>query len=105
MSDHDEFGRGGFSQGGFSQGGFSGGGVNRLMDDLAKLATNAAGVAQGAREEAETLIRSRIERWIADRDLVTREEFEAVREMAALAREENEQLASRIDALEKRLAP
>lgn len=77
---------------------------NRLLDDLAKLATNAAGVAQGAQEEAATLIRTRIERWIADRDLVTRDEFEAVREMATLAREENERLAARIDELERRLS-
>lgn len=73
---------------------------NAMLDDLAKLAANAAGVAQGAREEAETLIRSRIERWLADRDLVTREEFDAVRAMAVQAREENERLAARLDALE-----
>lgn len=76
---------------------------NRLLDDLAKLATNAAGVAQGAREEAETLVRSRIERFLSSRDLVTREEFDAVRAMAIEARAENERLAERIAALEARL--
>lgn len=89
-----------------SDNGFDGSRIsNRLFDDLAKLATNAAGLAQGAREEAETLIRARIERWIADRDLVTRDEFEAVREMATLAREENERLLRRIEALETRASP
>lgn len=78
---------------------------NRLMDDLAKLATNAAGIAQGAREEAETLIKSRIDRWLSDRDFVSREEFDAVLEMARRAREENEQLAARIAELEKRCDP
>ena len=62
--------------------------------------TNAMGVAQGAREEAENAIRSWMDRWLADRDLVTREEFEAVREMARKAREENEALKARIEALE-----
>lgn len=78
---------------------------NRLLDDLAKLATNAAGIAQGARDEAETLIKSRIDRWLSDRDFVSREEFDAVREMARRAREENEQLATRIAELEKRYEP
>lgn len=73
---------------------------SRLFDDLSQLVTNAAGVAQGMRDEAETLIRGRIERFIADSDLVTREEFEAVRAMAQKAREENEALSARIAALE-----
>jgi len=76
---------------------------NRLMDDIAQLMTNAMGVAQGAREEAETAVKSVIDRWLADRDLVTREEFDAVRAMAQKAREENEALRARIDALEARL--
>ena len=75
---------------------------NAMLDDIAKLATNAAGLVQGAREEAETAIRSRIERWLAERDLVTRDEFEAVKAMAIAAREENERLAARLEALESR---
>ncbi|MEO0363120.1 MAG: accessory factor UbiK family protein, partial [Pseudomonadota bacterium] len=60
----------------------------------------AAGVAQGVKTEAETVVRQRMERLIADMDLVTREDFEVVREMAQKAREENEALAARIEALE-----
>ena len=60
----------------------------------------AMGVAQGAREEAETAMKSMVDRWLADRDFVTREEFDAVRAMAQKAREENEALRARIDALE-----
>lgn len=74
--------------------------TNAFLDDLAKLAASAAGVAQGAREEAETMIRSRFERFLSARDFVTREEFDAVREMAIRAREENEKLAERLAALE-----
>lgn len=73
---------------------------SKIFDDLSQLMTNAAGVAQGVREEAETLVRGRIERFLADSDLVTREEFDAVRDMAQKAREENEALAARIAALE-----
>jgi BMFP domain-containing protein YqiC len=73
---------------------------NRFFDDLSQLMTNAAGVAQGARDEAETAFRSMIDRWLADRDFVTREEFEAVREMAQKAREQNDALAARLAALE-----
>ena len=74
---------------------------NKVLDDLGQLMTNAMGVAQGAREEAETAMKSMIDRWLADRDFVTREEFDAVRAMAQKAREENEALKARIDALEK----
>lgn len=74
--------------------------TNRLYDEIARLMTNAAGMAQGVRREAETAIKSQLERLIADMDVVTREEFEAVREMAILAREENEKLAARLAALE-----
>lgn len=74
---------------------------NKILDDLSQLMTNAMGVAQGAREEAETAMSSLIDRWLADRDLVTREEFEAVRAMAQKAREENAELKARIEALEK----
>ena len=70
------------------------------MDDISQLMTNAMGVAQGAREEAETAMKSMMDRWLADRDLVTREEFEAVRAMAQKAREENASLEARIAALE-----
>ncbi len=73
---------------------------NKIADDLAQLLTNAMGVAQGAREEAETAFRSMIDRWLADRDFVTREEFDAVRAMAQKAREENDALKARLDALE-----
>lgn len=73
---------------------------NKILDDLSQLATNAMGVAQGAREEAETAMKSLVDRWLADRDFVTREEFDAVRAMAQKAREENEALKARIDALE-----
>ncbi|MCC0064572.1 MAG: accessory factor UbiK family protein [Defluviimonas sp.] len=75
-------------------------GPNRFLDDMAKLMTNAMGVAQGARTEAETAMRSWMDRWLADRDFVTREEFDAVRAMALKAREENEALKARIAALE-----
>ena len=73
---------------------------SRFLDDISQLMTNAAGVAQGVKDEAETAVRQRMERWLADMDLVTREEFEAVREMAQKAREENETLKARLDALE-----
>ncbi len=73
---------------------------NKIMDDISQLMTNAMGVAQGARDEAETAMKSMIDRWLADRDFVTREEFEAVRAMAQKAREENAALEARIAALE-----
>jgi len=74
---------------------------NKVLDDIGQLMTNAMGVAQGAREEAETAMKSMIDRWLADRDFVTREEFDAVRAMAQKAREENEALKARIEALEE----
>lgn len=77
---------------------------NRVLDGLAQLFTNAAGAAQGVRQEVETVIRSQAERLVADLDLVPREEFEVVRAMASLAREENEALKVRIAALETALA-
>ncbi|MCF3974719.1 accessory factor UbiK family protein [Paracoccus salsus] len=73
---------------------------NKFFDDISKLMTNAMGVAQGARSEAETAMKGWVDRWLADRDFVTREEFEAVREMAIKARTENAALKSRLDALE-----
>jgi BMFP domain-containing protein YqiC len=77
---------------------------NRLLDDLARLMTDAAGAAQGVRREAEGFFRSQAERVLRELDVVQREEFEAVRAMAQLAREENERLAQRIAALEARIA-
>ncbi len=76
---------------------------NRILDEFAKLMTDAAGVAQGVRREVETAFRSQAERFLGEMDIVQREEFEAVREMAARAREENEALKKRIDELEMRL--
>lgn len=75
---------------------------NKILDDISQLMTNAMGVAQGAKEEAETAAKSMVDRWLADRDLVTREEFEAVRAMAQKARQENKALLLRIEALEKK---
>ena len=72
---------------------------NKIMEDISQLMTNAMGVAQGAKEEAETAMKSLLDRWLADRDFVTREEFDAVRAMAQKAREENEALKARIAAL------
>jgi BMFP domain-containing protein YqiC len=76
---------------------------NPILDDLARLMTDAAGMAQGVRREAETLAKTQIERLLSTMDVVTREEFEAVRDMAILAREENEMLAARIAELESKL--
>jgi BMFP domain-containing protein YqiC len=79
-------------------------GPNRLLDELAKLMTDAAGAAQGVRREAETAIQAQLERLLNSMDLVKREEFEAVRDMAIKAREENDALAARLAELEKKLA-
>lgn len=77
-------------------------GQNRIFDDLSKLMTNAMGVAQGAKDEAETAMKGWIDRWLADRNFVTREEFEAVREMAIKARTENAELRAMIAELSKK---
>ncbi len=77
---------------------------NRFFDEAARLMNDAAGVAQGVRREVDTLFKTQAERWLRDLDLVKREEFEAVKDMAALAREENEDLKARIAALETKLA-
>lgn len=77
---------------------------NKFFDDMSQLMTNAMGVAQGAKTEAETAMKSWIDRWMADRDFVTREEFDAARAMAQKAREENATLEARIAALEAVLA-
>lgn len=71
-----------------------------LFDDLARLMTDAAGMANGVKREVETAARTRLERLLASMDVVSREEFEAVREMAILAREENARLAAKVAALE-----
>lgn len=78
-------------------------GPNRLFDEFAKLMTDAAGAAQGLKQEAETAFRSQAERFLADMDLVKRDDFDAVQEMASRARSENEELKSRIEALESRI--
>lgn len=77
---------------------------NKFFDDMSQLMTNAMGVAQGAKTEAETAFKGFVDRWMADRNFVTREEFDAVRAMAQKAREENEALSERITALEAALA-
>ena len=78
-------------------------GPNRMFDEFAKLMTDAAGAAQGMKREAETAFRAQAERFMADMDIVKREDFDAVQEMASRAREENEALKSTIESLEKRI--
>ena len=77
--------------------------TNRFFDEVARLMNDAAGVAQGVRREAETLFRTQAERILRELAVVHREEFEAVKDMARLAREENEALRARVAALEARL--
>lgn len=77
---------------------------NRLLDEVAKLMTDAAGAAQGLRQEAEGLMRAQAEKILAGMDVVKREEFEAVRTMAEKARAENERLAGLVATLEARIA-
>ena len=77
---------------------------NRIFDEMARLMNDAAGVASGVRREFDTLFRTQAERILRDLDVVQREDFEAVKEMARLAREENEALKARIEALEAKLA-
>lgn len=81
------------------------GAPNRILDDIARLVTDAAGAAQGVRREVETVVKTQFERLMRDMDIVSREEFEAVREMAVLAREENDRLSERLAALEAASAP
>jgi BMFP domain-containing protein YqiC len=76
---------------------------SRFFDDLSKLMTDAAGLADGARREVDTALRSQLERLLAGMDVVNREEFEALRDMAARARAENDRLRERVAALEGRL--
>ena len=77
---------------------------NRLFDEMARLMGDAASVAQGVKREAETLFRTQMERFVADMDVVKREDFDVVKEMASKAREENEALKKRVEALEAQLA-
>ena len=77
---------------------------SRLTDDLARMFNDAAGLANGVRREVETVVRTQMERMLSKMDVVNREEFEAVRVMAALAREEYEKLEKRIAELEAKLA-
>jgi BMFP domain-containing protein YqiC len=76
---------------------------NRFFDEIARVMNDAAGAAQGVKREVETVVRGQAERFLRDLDLVKRDEFDAVKDMARLAREENEALKTRIDALEKKL--
>ena len=76
---------------------------NRFFDEVARLMNDAAGVASGVRREFDTVMRTQAERVLRDLEVVQREEFEAVKEMARLAREENEALKGRIAALEAKL--
>jgi BMFP domain-containing protein YqiC len=77
---------------------------NRFFDEIGRLMNDAAGAAQGVKREIDTVVRSQAEKILRDLDIVKREEFEAVKAMAQIAREENEALKARIAALEARLA-
>ncbi|WP_108818421.1 accessory factor UbiK family protein [Pseudovibrio sp. Alg231-02] len=77
---------------------------NRMFDEFAKLMTDAAGVAQGAKREVETAFRAQAERFMSDMDLVSRDEFDTVKDMAIKALDEVEKLEERLAAVEKRLA-
>lgn len=79
-------------------------GTNRIFDEFARLMTDAAGTAQGLRKEVETAFQAQAERFLNSMEVVKREEFEVVREMAIKARDENDALKARIEALEARLA-
>src|ERR1700752_1854180 len=74
--------------------------TNRFFDEIGRLMNDAAGAAQGVKREVDTVMRNQAERILRELDVVQREEFEAVKEMARLAREENEALKARIAALE-----
>ena len=79
-------------------------GTTRILDDLAKLMTDAAGSVQSAGKDLETGVKAQVERWLNSMDVVKREEFDAVRDMAIKARDENDALRARIDALEAKLS-
>ena len=74
-----------------------------LFDDVSRLFTDASGVASGVRREAETMVKAQVERLLTAMDVVTRDEFEAVRQMAVMARDENERLERRLKDLEAKL--
>ena len=76
---------------------------NRFFDEMARLVNDATGAAQGVRREVETMFKHQAEKFLGDMDLVKREEFEAVKDMARLAREENEALKARLAALEAKM--
>jgi hypothetical protein len=76
---------------------------NKLLDDLSKVMTNAMGVAQGAKTEADNAFKNLLNKWLADKEFITREEFDAVKAMAAKSREENQALWSEIEELRARL--
>ena len=78
---------------------------NRILDDIARLITDAAGAAQGVRREVETTVKGQIEHLLRDMDVATREEVDVLRDMVVAAREQNEALAVRLQGLEDRLAP
>lgn len=78
---------------------------SKILDDLAKVANGAVSTVMGMKDELDGLVRQRLERFLADADLVSRDEFDAVKAMAVKAREENETLLKRIEALEKQAAP
>lgn len=78
--------------------------TNRFFDEMARLMNDAAGVAGGVRKEVETIFQSQAEKVLRNLDVVTREEFEAAKEMAAKAREENDRLAARLAEIEQQLA-
>ena len=77
---------------------------NRLFDDLAKVANGALHTMSGVRDEIETRVRERFERWLTDMDMVPREEFEAMKAVAQKARSEQETLTAKVEALETRIA-
>jgi len=74
-----------------------------VFDDFTRLIGDATGMAQGVRRELEQAVKGQFERWLATLDVVTREEFEAVKEMAARARDENDKLEARLAAVEAKL--
>lgn len=78
--------------------------TNRFFDELGRLMNDAAGAAQGMKREVDSVVRAQAEKILNDLDIVKREEFEAVKEMARLAREESEALKARILVLEGKLA-
>ena len=76
---------------------------NKILDDVARVLTGAAGAAQGVRDEIDGVIKTQLQRLLSDMELVSREEFDVVKAMAALAREENDRLTARIEVLEAAL--